>query len=175
MSRNMKSHAAVVIAVCALSTAVGAVFASDASPIKSFDCSSMSDVITKSGVTVDQHGGADSKGALKLVCDKDTVFRLFEVATPDVENARLVYKAKIKTKDVSGKAYLEMWCHVPDKGEFFSRGLDQPLSGTNGWTTAEIPFLLKAGQKADRVKLNFVINGSGTAWIDDVELAKSSL
>ena len=61
------------------------------------------------------------------------------------------------------------------KGEFFSRGLQSPLTGTTNWTTEETPFLLKKGEKPDLVKLNLVINGKGTAWIDDVLLLKGPL
>jgi len=36
---------------------------------------------------------------------------LGEVPGPDIENAKLVYKAKVKT-DLQGSAYLEMWVNV---------------------------------------------------------------
>ena len=68
-----------------------------------------------------------------------------------------------------------MWCRFPGKGEFFSRGLQSPLTGTTDWTTEETAFFLKKGENPDNVKLNLVINGSGTAWIDDVRLLKGPL
>lgn len=55
-----------------------------------------------------------------------------------LENARLIYQAKLRTKDLEEQAYLEMLCSFPDKGEFFSRGLASPLSGTTDWTTQQI-------------------------------------
>jgi hypothetical protein len=39
----------------------------------------------------------------------------------------------------------------------------------------ETPFFLKRGEKPDNVKLNVVINGTGTVWIDDVKLLKGPL
>jgi hypothetical protein len=92
-----------------------------------------------------------------------------------VETARLVYRAKVRTEGVTGKVFLEMWCHFPGKGEFFSRGLQTPLTGTIDWTTEETPFFLQKGEKPDYVKLNLVIDGKGTAWIDDVRLLKGPL
>jgi len=68
-----------------------------------------------------------------------------------------------------------MWCHFLGRGEFFSRGLVTPLTGTTDWTTQEIPFLLKEGENPDNVKLNLVIDGKGTAWIDDIRLLKGLL
>jgi hypothetical protein len=57
-------------------------------------------------------------------------------------------------------------------GEFFSRGLQTPLTGTTDWTTEETLLFLEKGENPDNVKLNLVINGKGTAWIDDIRLLK---
>jgi hypothetical protein len=76
---------------------------------------------------------------------------------------------------VEGRVYLEMLCHFPFKGEFFSKGLIEPLTGTTNWTKVETPFLLKKGENPDNVKLNLVIDGKGTVWIDDIRLLKGAL
>ncbi len=76
---------------------------------------------------------------------------------------------------MEGQVFLEMWCHFAGKGEFFSRGLQAPLTGTTDWTTEETPFFLKKGENPDNVKLNVVINGKGTAWVDDVKLLRAPL
>jgi hypothetical protein len=39
----------------------------------------------------------------------------------------------------------------------------------------ETPFFLKKGENPDNVKLNLVINGKGTAWIDDIRVLKGPL
>jgi hypothetical protein len=94
----------------------------------------------------------------------------------DIENARLIYQARLRTENVKGQVYLEMWCHFPGIGEFFSRGLQTPLTGTTDWITEETQFFLKKGEKPDYVKLNLVIKGKGTAWwIDDIRLLKGPL
>jgi len=129
--------------------------------------------VTTSGVEFDPDVTSDADGSLRLTASGTTTFRLYEVTDVDAEDTRLVYRARIRTKDVEGRAYLEMWCGFPGLGEYFSRALRAPISGTNEWTTQETPFFLKSGQNPDRVKLNFVIEGSGTVWIDDIVLAKS--
>jgi hypothetical protein len=68
-----------------------------------------------------------------------------------------------------------MWCHFPGKGDFFSRGLQTPLTGTTNWTTEETPFFLQKEENPDNVKLNLVINSKGTAWIDDIRILKGFL
>ena len=106
----------------------------------------MQDVVTTSGVEFDREVTADEDGALRLTANGTTTFRLYQVENIDVEDTRLVYRAKIRTKDVKGQAYLEMWCEFPGKGEYFSRALHAPLTGSNEWTTQETPFFLKAGE-----------------------------
>ncbi len=101
--------------------------------------------------------------------------RLYEVPNPGVEECMLIYRARIKTEGLKGKAYLEMWCRFPGKGEFFSRGLQTSVTGSNDWASYETPFFLKAGEKPDLLKLNLVANGTGSVWIKDVELIKAPL
>jgi len=143
--------------------------------LKSYSLDDTQGLLTQSGIEVDKDISSDGNGSLKVTAPESTVVRLYETGDIDIENGRLTYQAKIKTEDVEGKVYLEMWCHFPAKGEFFSRGLQTPLSGTTDWTTEEIPFLLKEGQNPDNIKLNLVITGKGTVWIDDIHLMKGPL
>jgi len=143
--------------------------------LKRFPIDSMEGVITHSDVGIDREISSDGNGCLRITSTKPTVVRLFETGDIDIEKARLIYQARLRTENVEGQVYLEMWCHFPGKGEFFSRGLQTPLTGTVEWTTEETPFFLKKGENPDNVKLNLVINGMGTAWIDDIRLLKAPL
>jgi hypothetical protein len=100
--------------------------------------------------------------------------RLFEIGDLDVDDARLVYRARLRTEAVEGQVYLEMWCRFPGSGEFFSRALQSPITGSTEWISQETPFFLEKNQKPDLVKLNVVIDGSGTVWVDEVKLASSA-
>ncbi len=132
-------------------------------------------LITQSGVRIDEQISSDGNGSLRIEAMEPTTIRLFETGDMDIENTRLIYQAQLRTENVEGQVYLEMWCHFPGKGEFFSKGLMNPLSGTNDWTAAETPFLLKKGENPDNVKLNLVVDGKGTVWIDDIRLLKGPL
>jgi len=129
-------------------------------------------LITQTDVQIDPQVTSDGNGSLRIEATKSTTVRLFETSDIDIENARLIYQAKVRTENVEGQVYLEMWCHFPSQGEFFSRDLMTPLSGTTEWTTEETPFFLKKRQNPDNVKLNLVISGKGTVWIDDIRLLK---
>ena len=143
--------------------------------LKRFPIDSMEGIITRGNIRIDKDISSDGNGSLKITSTKPTVMRLFELGDLDIENARLIYQARLRTYNVEGKVYLEMLCHFPGKGEFFSRGLQTPLTGTTEWTTEETPFFLKKGENPDNVKLNLVIDGKGTAWVDDIRLLKAPL
>jgi hypothetical protein len=57
----------------------------------------------------------------------------------------------------------------------FSRALQAPLTGSNEWSTQSTPFLLRQGDNPDNAKLNLVVNGTGTVWIDDIRLIMAPL
>lgn len=147
----------------------------EAIELKRFTLDDTQGLITRSGVEIDKQISSDGNGSLRIEAAGLTTKRLFETGDMDIDNARLIYQAKVRTEDVEGKVYLEMWCHFPGKGEFFSKGLMTPLTGTTEWTTLETPFLLKKGENPDNVKLNLVVDGHGTAWIDDIQLLKGPL
>lgn len=117
-------------------------------------------------------------------CTKAQTFRLFEAPDPGVEECIVLYRAKLKTEGLTGRAYLEMWCNFPGRGEFFSRGLDQVVTGSNDWASSEIPFLLQKDEKPNLIRLNIVVESTGwlwkkavagRIWIKDVELLKAPL
>lgn len=84
-------------------------------------------------------------------------------------NCTLVYRAKVKTKDLDGRVFLQMFCEF-EGNPYFSKGLHQPLTGTNDWTELTIPFYLQEGQQPDLVELGINAQGKGTVWLADVKL-----
>jgi len=117
-------------------------------------------------------------------CSKAQTFRLFEVPNPGVEGCIVLYRAKLKTEDLVGRAYLEMWCRFPSGSEFFSKGLNQTVTGSNDWVASEIPFILQKGEKPDLIRLNLAVENAswlwkktdvGKLWIKGVELARAPL
>lgn len=143
--------------------------------VKHYPIESLEGLITRTDVVIDKEITSDGNGSLRITANQPTTIRLYETGNMDVENARLTYRARVRTKDVQGKVYLETWCQFTGRGEFFSRDLSSPLSGTTDWSTEETPFFLKKGENPDNVKLNLVIEGTGTVWIDDIHLFKGPL
>lgn len=141
--------------------------------IKHYSVDNMDGLIHKTDVEIDKQISSDGNGSLKITTEKPSVIPLYETGNIDIKHPRLIYQAKVRTEAVEGPVFIEMWCHFAGQGEFFSRAIQSSLTGTNEWTSQETPFLLDSGQNPDNVRLNIVINGKGTVWIDDIHLLKS--
>jgi hypothetical protein len=124
--------------------------------------------ITQQTIEVDQDGWIIESREAQTI-------RLFEVPDPGAEQCMISYRARMKTDSLNGRAYLEMWCRLPGRGEFFSKGLHQAVKGTTDWASFEIPFYLKKGQKPDLIKLNLVVEGEGQVQLRQIELLKTPL
>jgi predicted Ser/Thr protein kinase/outer membrane lipoprotein-sorting protein len=103
-------------------------------------------------------------------CTEPQTIPLFELPNPGVEDCTVTYRAQVRTEGLKGRAYLEMWCRVPGRGEFFSRGLDHVATASTGWSSYETPFFLKKGEKPDLVRLNLVVEGTGRVGIRNIDL-----
>ncbi len=143
--------------------------------LKHYPIQDLKGVLTRSDVALDPEITSDGNGSLRISVDQASTIHLYETGDLDVENARITYQAKVRTENVEGRAYLEMWCQFSGRGEYFSRDLNSPLTGTVDWSAEEIPFFLKKGENPDNIKLNLVVEGKGTVWIDDIRLLQAPL
>ena len=101
--------------------------------------------------------------------------KLYEFRPPALEPGKLTYRADLKSQHLDGKAYLEIWCRFPGRGEFFARGLHDPVMGSSDWASYEVPFFLKPDEVPDLLKVNLAVEGSGQVWIRNIELEHTPL
>lgn len=145
-------------------------------PVRAADILKMSlDDATTLGTRIeaDPEVKAEGKGSVRVTTRHATTVCLGEVTGLMVEEARLIYRARVKS-ELDGEAFLEMWAFV-GTGQYYSRGLKAPIRGKSDWTVLETPFVFQKGQNPGKIILNLVINGTGTVWVDDVVLAKLPL
>ena len=135
---------------------------------------SPSDLLTHSGVSIDPLISSDGNGSARIESSEPITIRIAELEPPPFDTARIIYRARLRTQGLAGKTYLEMWCSFTGQGEYFSRSLHDPVTGTTEWTTIQTPFILQENQVPNRIRLNLVIDGAGTVWIDDVVLSKAA-
>jgi hypothetical protein len=141
--------------------------------IQAFAVDSAQGVLNPEVAVFDKSVSADGNGSLKVSTEMPTTVALYEVSFPGVEGADLVYRAKVKTQDFGGDAYLQMQVHFPAGGEVTAQNYQNALHGTSDWKTLETSLRLQKGQKPDSVRLGLVVNGVGTVWIDDIHLIKA--
>lgn len=143
--------------------------------LKQLALNSSAEIIAHHLCDFDEAVSYDGHGSIRVDATDSTIIPIGNVTGLNVENAVLIYQAHVKSENLRGRAYLEMWCQFNDKGEFFSRDLSTPLTGSMDWSTEETPFFLKRGQRPDAVRLDLVVTGPGTVWIDDVSLLRMPL
>ena len=155
-----------IVIISALAT--GLAIAGDLERLNLDDASSIGTTIQ-----TDLKVKTEGKGSVRIKTKYPTTVCLGEITGLDVENAKLLYTAKVKS-EIDGVAFLEMWAHVGG-GQYFSRGMNDTVKGKSDWKSIQTPFIFQKGQNPDKVILNLVINGKGTVWIDDVVLSKAPL
>ena len=142
------------------------------SELKYFPVDDLNGVVTVSEVELDKNISDDGNSSIKIKTSKPLVIQLYTIDNIKVDYTQIIYEANVKSERLSGQAYLEMWCVFKYKGEFFSRGFDSVIFGTSDWKTIRTVFDLGKGEAPDQIKLNIVVNGVGTLWIDDIHLSK---
>ena len=76
---------------------------------------------------MDANVKVEGPSSLRITAQWPTTVCLGEVAGPDIENAKLVYSAKVKTDlEGTGAAFLELWAHVGG-GQYFSKGMNDAV------------------------------------------------
>jgi hypothetical protein len=143
--------------------------------LKSYAVNDLDGLIAQSNVQLDQNVSNDSMGSLKITVPESTTINLYETGDLDAEDCKLIYETKVKTRDFKGQIYLEMWCSFAGMGDYFSRNLQSPITNAPDWLTRETYFILQKGQNPNNVRLNLIINGTGTVWVDDIKLLKGPL
>lgn len=114
-------------------------------------------------------------GTLRIEAGWPTLITLADipVAEKKLEDTTLHFSARLKSEGLKGSAFIEMWVHFSgeNEGAYFSRGLDQQVTGDADWTAVSIPFVLKKGQVPERVTLNVQVGGRGAVLIKDIILS----
>lgn len=132
-------------------------------------------IFTTADRVIAEDGVSREAAVWRIDAKEGRTVRLFEIAGREIERAMLTYAAQLRTQDARGGVYLEMWCRVAGRGEFFSRDVAHKATGTNDWASYETPFHLRRGHVVDLIKLNVVLEGPGTVWVRDVQLFRTPL
>lgn len=134
---------------------------------------SLDGLLTRDGVSVETRASLGRTG-LRIEAQGPTIVRLAEVQTKGAEAVVLTYRGHLRAAKLTGRAYLEMRCSIPGKGELVSRAQDAALTGTSEWVSQVTRLSLGNEPHAQTVRLNVQIEGSGVVWVDNVLLAQAA-
>jgi hypothetical protein len=92
-----------------------------------------------------------------------------EIKADDYRGKRLRLSAYVRSANVAQWAGMFMRVDTPSKNAIaFDNMIDRAVEGTTDWTKYEI--VLDVAPEASKVAFGLIVNGPGTAWIDDVRL-----
>lgn len=136
-------------------------------PVERFAPDSMGAALEDAPAELRRMLSVDADGALRVAVEGPGSLRLFRVGNPPggggdpMEDCTVLYRAQLATRGLEGEAYLELLCHFPGRGTYFSRDLGHKLGGDADWTDVTTPFFLEHGQRPAWFDLNLVIEGGG--------------
>lgn len=117
---------------------------------------------------ISQDGGGSLRAQTGEEGGRLRLYRLENLAP--VEGS-LLYTGFLKSQDLAGAAYFELWCHPQEGNPAFVRGVAGRVEGTSDWKPQEVSFSRpETCRDALSVELNVVIHGAGTVWIDNIRL-----
>lgn len=130
----------------------------------------------KVSVTVEAGAGTGGGPAIRVTSEVTGTVSvpLVKVPLEAVEDTVIWYTAQMRCKSLTAPAYLELLCEFPGRGKFFSRALEQSVTGDADWRTASTPFYLKKGQRPSAAYLGIRLEGNGTVWLDDLRLSEKA-
>jgi hypothetical protein len=134
---------------------------------------SLDGLITKEGLTLET-ATFQGRTGIRIESEGRTTVRLAEVRTQGAEAVVLTYRGHLRTANLAGRAYLEMRCRIPGKGELVSSAPDASTIGTTDWATQVVRLSLGNEPVPRTVGLNVRIEGSGDVWVHNVLLAQSA-
>jgi hypothetical protein len=133
---------------------------------------SLDGVISTDGLTLD---AATSRGrALRIDSPGRRTVRLAQVRTDDADTVVLTYRGHLRAVGLTGRAYLELRCSLPGRGELVSSVSHGPVSGTTDWINQVARLSLGGRPGPQTVDLSVEVEGVGVVWVDNVLLAQAA-
>jgi len=164
----------IIVVVVVLATACAASKPST-QVVYSSHLTSLGEIITRGGVTLDTSVSRDGHGVIRVDSTGPMMIQLAEIHPPDTEGVTLIYRGHLRTQNLRGRAYLEMRCDILGNGESVSRILQSPVSGTSDWVSEQTQLVVERGEHVQTIKLNVAVEGVGTVWIGPILLSQAAV
>lgn len=129
-------------------------------------------VPTGADAVFDPDVSQDGGGSLMVVTgERGGRLRLYRLDEVGPVEGSLLYTGFLKSEDLRGSAFFELWCHPAGGNPAFVRSVPRRVAGTSDWKPQELAFSQpETCHDPASVELNVVIDGAGTVWIDNLRL-----
>lgn len=103
---------------------------------------------------------------------------VFEIEEPGITASSYAIVGRLRTQDLAGKGYLEMWSHFPGGERYFSRTLEETgpmghLSGSQDWREFVLPFHIgDVPMRPDKLAVNVFFAGRGVVELSPLRLVQ---
>lgn len=144
--------------------------------IARFPLNSLGELASSEDVSIDTSITTDSVGSARVDATEAITVTLLELTDLDAQNTTLTFEARLRSQDLEGMAHLEMEVYLPEQeASIRTLGLGRMVSGTTEWVVATTSFYFQPAQQPEAVRLNLVVDGAGTVWVDEVRLLRTPL
>ncbi|MDP3509521.1 MAG: hypothetical protein Q8T09_16225 [Candidatus Melainabacteria bacterium] len=140
--------------------------------LNEFPCNGLENVVDKDNIEFDKNQSADGKGSLRVTVKKPCSITLFEVSKPDIGQARLIYRAKLRPADPKIKTKIIMSLSYSKTNEIISGSTRAGKKLASGWISCSSRRLITKRAQPDVVALKVKFDEPGTVWVDEVTLSK---
>jgi hypothetical protein len=128
---------------------------------------------------MDNEFSYDGLGSIRVESEDSATAYLFILRDISHKRAKLKWEAYCKSKDLEGKAFMEIGVQIYSKSgkeydTYIYRG-DEFISKTTDWKKLKVEFLCTEGRMISTVQLNLIVKGRGTVWIDQVKFTATPL
>lgn len=124
-------------------------------------------------IELDSAEKIEGSSSIKITAETPCRVTIGQFAGLNYENFTLRTNVKVKTRMESGTVLLETLVKVKG-GVYFSRAMDQKLSGDTDWKEVFTNFFFKAGESPEEVTVNLIIDGKGVIWADDLKVFRDT-
>jgi hypothetical protein len=113
--------------------------------------------------------------SLKIEGRSGTPVTVAIIERPAIKGPRYAVIGRVRYQGVEGTGYLEMWNHLPNGSQYFSRTLADvgpmmKLQGSSEWRQFTLPFDATGAPPPTRLVVNVVLPGGGVVYLGPLQL-----
>jgi serine/threonine protein kinase len=134
-------------------------------------CDTLTQVGTSVAIDPVNRSTPEAGGSLRIESVQGAVISVAELKdVKATSGGRIMCNALLKCENAPGGAYLYLLVETNDGTQLASQKPAQMVGGTQSWLPTNSHVDLKPGTQVSRIWVNAVVQGTGTLWVDDIQI-----